>query len=500
MAEVSKREKEAEIVPDADIDTYMKIIGLDICADTLVRDATRRGISGGQKRRLTTDCSTAFQIVTCLQQLAHITDATVLVSLFQPAPETSDLFDDLILMSEGKIVYHGPRDHVLEFFEDCGSKCRERKALILSKKFGLLSLPLFIIACITMTVFLHTRMDIDLLHGSYYTGALFYALILLPVAGIPELSITVIQTKTILFLRSLGLCDSCKCFKAPGSSSAIISHEKHPKIKSCEDSCNGAHVDVEYINSPPQTSLELNKGNERMGMPLQKTPTSCSYYRFIGSGKTTLLDVLAGRMTSGYIEGQIKIGGYPKVQETFVRISGYCEQADIHSPQITVEESVIFSAWLRLSPEIDSKTKVEFVNEVLETIELGGIKNALVGIPGVTGLSTEQRKWLTNAGELVANPSIMFMDERTTGLDARAAATVIQAVKNVADTGRTTFCTIHQPSIDIFEAFDEGILGVPKIRNNYNPATWMFKVTSTSVEAALGVDFAQKYGESALYM
>lgn len=77
-----------------------------------------------------------------------------------------------------------------------------------------------------------------------------------------------------------------------------------------------------------------------------------------GSGKTTLLDVLAGRKTCGYIEEKIKIGGYPKVQETFVRISVYCEQADIHSPQITVEESVIFSAGLHLSPEIDSKTKV----------------------------------------------------------------------------------------------------------------------------------------------
>ena len=75
------------------------------------------------------DSSTAFQIVTCLQQMAHITDATVLVSLLQPAPETFDLFDDLILMSEGKIVYHGPRDHVLEFFEDCGFRCPERKAV-----------------------------------------------------------------------------------------------------------------------------------------------------------------------------------------------------------------------------------------------------------------------------------------------------------------------------------------------------------------------------------
>jgi len=77
-----------------------------------------------------------------------------------------------------------------------------------------------------------------------------------------------------------------------------------------------------------------------------------------GAGKTTLMDVLCGRKTTGYIEGEIKVGGYPKVQETFARISGYCEQTDIHSPQITVEESVIFSAWLRLDPQIDSKRKV----------------------------------------------------------------------------------------------------------------------------------------------
>ncbi|KAM2182761.1 hypothetical protein COP2_034090 [Malus domestica] len=121
-------------------DYILKILGLDTCADTLVGDAMRRGISGVQKKRLTTalfmdeitnglDSSAAFQIVACLQHPAHITDATLLVSLLQPAPETFDLFDDLILMSEGKVVYHGPRDHVLKFFDDCGFKCPERKAV-----------------------------------------------------------------------------------------------------------------------------------------------------------------------------------------------------------------------------------------------------------------------------------------------------------------------------------------------------------------------------------
>ncbi|GMY22102.1 pleiotropic drug resistance protein 3-like [Fagus crenata] len=833
MVEVSKREKEAGVVPDPDIDTYMKaisvkglkgtlqtdyilkILGLDICADTLVGDVMRRGISGGQKKRLTTgemivgptkalfmdeitnglDSSTAFQSVTCLQQLVHITDATVLVSLLQPAPETFDLFDDLILMSEGKIVYHGPRDHVLEFFEDCGFRCPERKGIadfvqeVISKKdqapywhhmevpysyvsvdmfarkfkespyekkldeklsepydksqshkdalsFSLYSLSkwelfracasrelllmkrnsfLYIFKTIHANYHMGSLMDIDVVHANYYMGSLFYALVILLVDGFPELSMTiqrlevfykqkafcstficgtaltyyvigyspeaerffrqfillfavhlsslsmfrflasVFQTNTssmtagsfaILFLFlfggfvitqpsmpvwlkwgfwvspltygemglslneflaprwqkmlstnttigqgilesrglsfdrylywislgtlfgftilfNIGYILALTFLKSPGSR-AIISHEKLSKIQGSEDSHDGAHLDKKSRNSPPQTSIEPNRG--RMVLPFTPltvvfqdvqyyvdTPLEMREHGFTykklqilsditgalrpgvltalmgvsGAGKTTLMDVLAGRKTSGYIEGQIKIGGYPKVQETFARVSGYCEQTDIHSPQITVEESVLFSAWLRLSPQIDSKTKAEFVNEVLETIELDGIKDALVGIPGVTGLSNEQRKRLTIAVELVANPSIIFMDEPTTGLDARAAAIVMRAVKNVVDTGRTIVCTIHQPSIDIFEAFDELILiksgghliysgplgqhssgvieyfesipGVQKIRNNYNPATWMLEVTSTSAEAELGVDFALKYRESALY-
>jgi len=76
-----------------------------------------------------------------------------------------------------------------------------------------------------------------------------------------------------------------------------------------------------------------------------------------GAGKTTLMDVLAGRKTGGYIEGDISISGYPKKQETFARVSGYCEQNDIHSPQVTVYESLLFSAWLRLPKDVDSNKR-----------------------------------------------------------------------------------------------------------------------------------------------
>lgn len=72
-----------------------------------------------------------------------------------------------------------------------------------------------------------------------------------------------------------------------------------------------------------------------------------------GAGKTTLLDVLAGRKTGGYIEGDISICGYPKRQDAFARISGYCEQTDVHSPFLTVHESLHFSAWLRLPSHVE---------------------------------------------------------------------------------------------------------------------------------------------------
>ncbi|CAL5444030.1 unnamed protein product [Camellia sinensis] len=248
---------------------------------------------------------------------------------------------------------------------------------------------------------------------------------------------------------------------------------------------------------------------------------------FSGAGKTTLMDVLAGRKTGGSVEGKITISSYPKKQETFARISGYCEQNDIHSPHITVYESLLYSAWLRLSPEVTYETRKMFIEEVMELVELTPLRETIVELPGVNGFATEQRKRLTIAVDLVANPSIIFMDEPTSGLDARAATIVMRTVRNTIDTGRTVVCTIHQPSIDIFEAFDElflmkrggeeiyvGPLGihschlikcfeeieeVGKIKDGYNPATWMLEITSSARELVLGIDFSEVYKSSELY-
>ncbi|KAE9446713.1 hypothetical protein C3L33_21398, partial [Rhododendron williamsianum] len=278
--------------------------------------------------------------------------------------------------------------------------------------------------------------------------------------------------------RSRAIISKEKLSEIQGTEDASNGSDKEAKSKSYQKSTSKPHKDRLVLPFEPLTLVfqdvqyyvETPLAMREKGFPQKKLQLLCDITGALrpgiltalmgvsGAGKTTLLDVLAGRKTSGTVEGDIRIGRHPKVQDTFARISGYCEQSDIHSPQVTVGESIIFSAWMRLHPEIDPTTKFEFVRQVLEIIELDEIRDCLVGLPGVSGLSTEQRKRLTIAVELVANPSIIFMDEPTTGLDARAAAIVMRVVKNVADMGRTIVCTIHQPSIDLFETFDELVL------------------------------------------
>ncbi|XVF24912.1 hypothetical protein REPUB_Repub13aG0168400 [Reevesia pubescens] len=904
LSELARREKDAGILPEADVDLFMKatamegvesslitdytlkLLGLDICKDIIVGDAMHRGVSGGQKKRVTTgemivgptktlfmdeistglDSSTTFQIVKCLQQIVHLQEATILMSLLQPAPETFDLFDDIILLSEGQIVYQGPREHVVEFFESCGFKCPERKGTadflqeVTSKKdqeqywadrskpyryvsvnefanrfkgfhVGMrleneLSVPfdksrghraalafqkysvskmellkacwdkewllikrnsfiyvfktvqIILVAIIASTVFLRTEMhNRNEQDAALYVGALLFGMIINMFNGFSEMSMTITRLPVFYKQRDLlfhpawsytlpsfllkvpisilesvvwmvvtyytigfapeagrffknfllvfliqqmaaglfrliaGLCRTMiiantggtlalllvfmlggfilpkgkipnwwewaywispltygfnaftvnevfaprwmnrlasdnvtslgvqvlRNFDVPndenwywigagalagfivlfnilftfslmylnplGKPQAVISEETAEELEANDDSSKGeprlkrpksskdsfprslssadrnntremairrmsSRANPNAMSRNDSSLDEANGVAPKRGMVLPFTPLAMTfdtvnYYVDMppemkaqgvgedrlqllrgvtgafrpgvltalmgvsGAGKTTLMDVLAGRKTGGYIEGDIKISGFPKIQETFARISGYCEQTDIHSPQVTIRESLIYSAFLRLSKEVSNEEKMIFVDEVMELVELDNLKDALVGLPGVTGLSTEQRKRLTIAVELVANPSIIFMDEPTSGLDARAAAIVMRTVRNTVDTGRTVVCTIHQPSIDIFEAFDELLLmkrggqviysgplgrnshkiieyfesipGTSKIKDKYNPATWMLEVSSVAAEVRLGIDFAEQYKSSSLY-
>ncbi|KAJ8566056.1 hypothetical protein K7X08_030533 [Anisodus acutangulus] len=156
-----------------------------------------------------------------------------------------------------------------------------------------------------------------------------------------------------------------------------------------------------------------------------------------------------------------------------------------------------------------------------EMKEQGSAEDRLVLLKGVSGAF--------RPGVLTALMGVSGAGKTTLMdvLDARAAAIVMRAVRNNVNTGRTVVCTIHQPSIDIFEAFDELFLmkrggheiyvgplgrhschlikyfesmpGVSKIKEAYNPATWMLEVTASSQEMMLGADFADLYKKSDLY-
>ncbi|KAH9254741.1 hypothetical protein BASA81_007292 [Batrachochytrium salamandrivorans] len=172
-----------------------------------------------------------------------------------------------------------------------------------------------------------------------------------------------------------------------------------------------------------------------------------------GAGKTTLMDVVAGRKTVGYAKGSIMVNGKPKIQSEFTKYTGYVEQFGCHANAATVEESLEFSAALRLPNSVSALERKDMVKSTLRILELDNIRHALAG-----ALSMEQNKRLTLGVELVANPSIVFCDEPTSGLDARAAAVVMSVLLRVAKQGRTVVCTIHQPSTAVFNFFDDLLL------------------------------------------
>jgi ABC-type multidrug transport system ATPase subunit/ABC-type multidrug transport system permease subunit len=216
------------------------------------------------------------------------------------------------------------------------------------------------------------------------------------------------------------------------------------------------------------------------------------------------MDVISLRKTSGVIEGEVRLNGFLQERVSFLRSSGYVEQFDVQQAELTVRETVVFSARLRLSRDnpvtATDRGRLKFVDYVLEMMELTDIAQLQVGSYELGGLTFEQRKRLAIAVELAASPSVVFLDEPTSGLDSRGALVIMRAMKKIADTGRTVCATIHQPSAAVFEMFDDLLLlkrggevvffgelgeescdlveyfesrGAKPIEHGENPAAWM---------------------------
>ena len=176
-----------------------------------------------------------------------------------------------------------------------------------------------------------------------------------------------------------------------------------------------------------------------------------------GAGKTTLLDVLAQRKTEGTIRGSILVDGRP-LPISFQRSAGYCEQLDVHEPFSTVREALQFSALLRQRRDVPREEKLQYVETIIDLLELHDLADTLIGQPGA-GLTIEQRKRVTIGVELVAKPSILiFLDEPTSGLDGQSAYNTVRFLRKLADVGQAVLVTIHQPSAQVFSVFDSLLL------------------------------------------
>uniref|UniRef100_A0A0K8WFN7 ATP-binding cassette sub-family G member 1 n=1 Tax=Bactrocera latifrons TaxID=174628 RepID=A0A0K8WFN7_BACLA len=155
-----------------------------------------------------------------------------------------------------------------------------------------------------------------------------------------------------------------------------------------------------------------------------------------GAGKSSLLNALSGLRTSD-VKGHIKIER---------KGSCYITQEDNHQTLLTVEELMTLSCNLKLP---HCKRKAEIITEILGNLHLNHRRNVYA-----EKLSGGERKRLSIALELVANPKIFFLDEPTSGLDEVTAAQCIRLLSQLAKEGRTIVCTIHQPSATIFNYFD----------------------------------------------
>ncbi|KAI9278738.1 ABC-2 type transporter-domain-containing protein [Phascolomyces articulosus] len=187
-----------------------------------------------------------------------------------------------------------------------------------------------------------------------------------------------------------------------------------------------------------------------------------------GAGKTTLLDVLAKRKTIGKVDGRVYLNNEALMSD-FERITGYCEQMDIHQPAVTVREAMRFSAYLRQDADVPKAEKDAYVEQILLLLEMEDIADAQIGdVNHGIGISVEERKRLTIGMELVAKPKLLFLDEPTSGLDAQSSYNIVRFIRKLADAGWPVLCTIHQPSAILFEHFDHLLLLVRGGRTAYH--------------------------------
>ncbi|KJE91213.1 hypothetical protein, variant [Capsaspora owczarzaki ATCC 30864] len=176
-----------------------------------------------------------------------------------------------------------------------------------------------------------------------------------------------------------------------------------------------------------------------------------------GAGKSTLLDVIAGRKTFGTVEGTLLFNGQPR-PHNFRRLCGYVEQTDTLMPTLTPREHFYYTARLRLPSSLEKDEIDDHVSSVVAKLGLQGCADTVVGGLRHRGISGGEAKRVNIGLELITSPTVLFLDEPSSGLDATTAFDIMRVVRKICDDGTGVLCTLHQPSREIWELFHNLVL------------------------------------------
>ncbi|KAI3881733.1 hypothetical protein MKX03_022929 [Papaver bracteatum] len=168
-----------------------------------------------------------------------------------------------------------------------------------------------------------------------------------------------------------------------------------------------------------------------------------------GAGKSTFLDALAGRIARGSLQGSVSVDGRPVSTSYMKKVSSYVMQDDQLFPMLTVFETFMFAAEVRLSPSISKAEKKNRVYELIEQLGLQSTTHTFIGDEGRRGVSGGERRRVSIGVDIIHKPSLLFLDEPTSGLDSTSAYSVVEKVKDIARGGSIVLMTIHQPSFRI---------------------------------------------------
>ncbi|KAL8932803.1 MAG: hypothetical protein Q9216_006668, partial [Gyalolechia sp. 2 TL-2023] len=176
-----------------------------------------------------------------------------------------------------------------------------------------------------------------------------------------------------------------------------------------------------------------------------------------GSGKTTMLHALSHRMGGSRLRtgGEILYNGDPHISK--IR-NAYVMQHDVLLPTLTVRETLLYAAELRLPPPTTPQERRKVVEGVILELGLKECANTRIGNNVHKGCSGGEKRRTSLGVQMLANPSVLFLDEVTTGLDAASAFQLIKTLKLLASKGRTIIVTIHQPRSEIWGLFDGLVL------------------------------------------